>query len=106
MLGGNLGALLATKSRVPPPKSSRQIVVQDLDPVLQEQVGAIRIEHLHKQPVEFGMDEPRLRQEFLRCGFVVGLGGRGEVRVDEDSPFWWRERGWIAKRSSSRRIST
>jgi hypothetical protein len=39
-----------------------------------------------EQPMQFGVDEARLRQQPLRRGFVVRLRGRREVRIDLDAP--------------------
>ena len=46
----------------------------------------VGVEQLHEQPVEFRVDEARLRQQFLRRRLVVGLRVRWEVRVDLDAP--------------------
>ena len=46
----------------------------------------IRIEQLHEQLIQFGVDEARLREQLLRCRLVVRLGGRREVRIDLDAP--------------------
>src|SRR5215467_10058877 len=46
----------------------------------------VSIKQLHKQPVEFGVDKARLRQQFLRCRLVVRLRCWREVCLDLDAP--------------------
>lgn len=45
----------------------------------------IRIEQLHEQLIEVGVDKPGLGEQLLRSGLVVRLGGGREVRIDEDA---------------------
>jgi hypothetical protein len=44
----------------------------------------VGIKELEEQRVELGMDEARLRQQFLRCCLIERHGVRREVREDFD----------------------
>jgi hypothetical protein len=67
----------------------------------------VGVEEIHHQPMQLGVDKSGLGEQLLWGGFVIGLRGWREVRVDLDAPTSrWRLRVWIARRSSSRKIST